>query len=111
MEASLLVHNFSTTALHPRPSAAARAAVSRGDVKNVSAWVNEGMRRQLDHERRLGAADDYFARYEAEHGEITQEEMDEAERVMAERSIHVRGRGSFARIFGNEYHAKNRDDT
>lgn len=89
---------------------AARAAVERGDVKTVSAWVNEGMQRQLDHERRLGAADDFFAWYEAEHGEITQEEMDEAERIMEERSVHVRGRGSFARIFGHEYHAKKRDD-
>lgn len=74
---------------------AARAAVERGDVRNISAWVNEGMQRQLDHERRLGAADDFFAWYEAEHGPITEEQMDEAERIMAERSIRVRGRGSF----------------
>lgn len=89
---------------------AARAAVERGEAESLSAWFNQAMQRQLDHERRLAAADDYFAWYEAEHGEITQEEMDEAERIMEERSIHVRGRGSFARIFGHEYHATKHDD-
>ena len=72
---------------------AAQAAVRRGDAKNVSAWINEGMRRQLDHERRLGAMDDYFAWYEAKHGPITEEQMEEAERIMEERTLHVHSDG------------------
>jgi hypothetical protein len=48
------------------------------------------------HDRRLRGIDDFIAAYEAEHGEITEEEMDAAVRSMRERAIVVRG-GKIAR--------------
>lgn len=88
----------------------ARAAVERGDASNLSAWVNDALTEHAEKDELLRAADEYFEWYEAEYGEITQEEMDEVERQDQERAIHVRGRGSYARIFGHEYHSKKRDD-
>jgi Arc/MetJ-type ribon-helix-helix transcriptional regulator len=75
---------------------AARAAVAAGRAENLSAWVNAAMRRQLEHERGLQALGEAIAAYEAEHGEITQEEMEEAERNLRARAIVVRGRGQGA---------------
>ena len=50
---------------------AAHAAVAGGRAENLSAWVNEALRRQVDHDRRMQALDDFLAAYESEHGEIT----------------------------------------
>lgn len=69
----------------------AHAAVAAGRAENVSAWVNEALRRQTDHEQRLVALAELIAAYEAEHGEITPEEMERAERRMKERAIVVHG--------------------
>ena len=57
---------------------AARQAVRTGRAGSVSAWVNDAMRRQADHDRRIEALDEFFAEYEAEHGTITEQEMREA---------------------------------
>jgi Arc/MetJ-type ribon-helix-helix transcriptional regulator len=59
---------------------AAQQAVAAGRVESVSAWVNDALRRQAQHERGLAALDEFIAAYEAEHGEITEEDMLEAER-------------------------------
>jgi len=71
--------------------AAGQAAVAAGEAENVSAWVNDALRLKADHDRKLRALADFIAAYEAEHGEITDEEMDAAERSMRERAIIVRG--------------------
>ena len=55
--------------------AAAEAAVQRGAASSVSAWVNEAFRRQLEHDRRLAAMDVFLATFEAEFGEITDEDI------------------------------------
>ncbi len=73
--------------------AAARAAVEEGRVGSVSAWVNDALHRQLEQDRRLAALDDLLAAYEAEHGEITEDEMRQATRAARSRSTVVRGRG------------------
>jgi hypothetical protein len=44
----------------------------------VSAWVNEAFRRQVDHDRRTVAMDEYLAAYESEFGEISAAEIVEA---------------------------------
>jgi len=72
--------------------AAAQRAVTEGRAENVSAWVNDALRLKTDHDRRLQALDDFLAAYEAEHGEITEEEMRDATRRARERAIIVRGR-------------------
>lgn len=71
--------------------AAVHAAVTAGAAESMSAWVNDALRLKLDHDRRLRGIDDFIAAYEAEHGEITEEEMDAAVRSMRERAIVVRG--------------------
>lgn len=72
---------------------AAEIAVQEGRVPNVSAWVNEAMRRHMDHERRMQALDDFIAAYEAEHGPVTDEDIRRATRRARERAVVVRGTG------------------
>jgi hypothetical protein len=71
--------------------AASQAAVAAGEAESVSAWVNDALHLKAQHDRRLRGIDDFLAGYEAEHGEITEEEMDAAVRSMRARAIVVRG--------------------
>ena len=71
--------------------AVAQEAVAAGQAENVSAWVNDALRLKADHDRRLRAVDDFLAAYEAEHGEITDEEIRDAARSARGRAIAVRG--------------------
>lgn len=71
---------------------AARAAVARGEAESVSAWVNEALRAKAEHDLSLAALGAFIAEYEAEHGEITEQEMREATRDARSRAIVVRGR-------------------
>jgi hypothetical protein len=70
---------------------AAHAAVDAGRADTVSAWVNDALRLRADRDRRLDALDDFLAAYEAEHGEISDEEMQEAARAARARAVVVRG--------------------
>jgi hypothetical protein len=70
--------------------AAGRAAVAEGRAESLSAWVNEALRRQAEFDRRMQALDDFLAAYEAEHGEITEDEMREAERRSRSRAVVIR---------------------
>jgi hypothetical protein len=65
-------------------------AVQAGDAENLSAWVNHALREQVERDRRLRAMDEFLAGYEAEHGEITDEEMREAARRARSRAVVVR---------------------
>jgi Arc/MetJ-type ribon-helix-helix transcriptional regulator len=71
--------------------AAAQQAVTDGRTDSVSAWVNDALRLKAEHDQRLQALDNFLAAYEAEHGEISDEEMHEASRRARERAIVVRG--------------------
>jgi Arc/MetJ-type ribon-helix-helix transcriptional regulator len=73
--------------------AVAQDAVAGGTAESVSAWVNDALRLKADHDRRLPAMDDFLAAYEAEYGEITDEEMRDAARRARSRAVVVRGRG------------------
>src|SRR5437016_5136151 len=70
--------------------AAGRAAVADGRAESLSAWVNAALRRQADHDRRMRALDDFLETYEAEHGEISEEEMRAATRRTRARATVVR---------------------
>ena len=72
--------------------AAGREAVAEGRVESLSAWVNDALRRQSEHERRLRALDAFLAAYEAEHGGITGDEMEAASRNARARAVVVRAR-------------------
>lgn len=70
---------------------ASHAAVAAGDVESVSAWVNDALRLKVEHDRRLRALGSFITAYEAEHGEITEEEMAAAARNARKRAVVVRG--------------------
>jgi Arc/MetJ-type ribon-helix-helix transcriptional regulator len=72
--------------------AVAQEAVSRGQAESVSAWVNDALRLKANNDRRLAALDEFLAAYEAEHGEITEQEMSDAARRARARAVIVRGR-------------------
>lgn len=70
--------------------AAGRAAVAEGRAESLSAWVNDAFRRQADHDRRMRALDEFLSAFEAEHGEITGEEVQAATRRARSRAVVVR---------------------
>lgn len=59
---------------------AGQQAVEAGEVESLSAWVNGALHRQVEHDRRLRALDEFIGAYEAEYGEITRDEMQDAAR-------------------------------
>jgi hypothetical protein len=69
----------------------ARRAVAEGRALSISSWVSDALRRQADHDARLQALDQFIASYEAEHGEISAEEMASAQRRAASRAVISRG--------------------
>jgi hypothetical protein len=73
---------------------AARHAVKEGRAGSLSAWVNDALRRQAEHERRMKALGEAIREYEAEHGVITEEEIRETTRRMKDRAIRIRPRGA-----------------
>lgn len=80
-----------TASVDAEQLASAREAVATGRADSVSAWVNEAMRRQGDHEQRLAALAAFVADYEAEYGAITEAEMRDASRWARSRAVVVRG--------------------
>lgn len=70
---------------------AAEAAVAAGRADTVSAWVNDALHLKRAQDRRLEALALFIATYEAEHGEITPEEMHLAARRSRAAAIAVRG--------------------
>ncbi len=70
--------------------AAAEDAVARGRSESVSAWVNDALRLKRDQERRLEALASFITAYEADHGEITPDEIKQAVRRARSRSVAVR---------------------
>ena len=59
---------------------AGHEAVAEGRAESISAWVSDALRLKADHDGRMRALDEFIAAYEAEHGEITEEEMRAASR-------------------------------
>ncbi|MGH9056422.1 MAG: hypothetical protein ACRDYY_11270 [Acidimicrobiales bacterium] len=69
---------------------AARSAVDEGWAESVSSWVNDALGLKAQHDRRMRALDAFLAVYEAEHGAITETEIDEAVRRSRSRATVVR---------------------
>jgi Arc/MetJ-type ribon-helix-helix transcriptional regulator len=69
---------------------AAESAVARGHSESVSAWVNDALRLKLDQEHRLEGLAAFVAAYEADYGEITADEMNQAVRQARSRAVAVR---------------------
>src|SRR5688500_19141728 len=70
---------------------AAQAQVESGRAESVSGWVNDALRRQVEHDARLAALAQFVADYEAEHGEISPSEIEDAKRHARARAVVVRG--------------------
>ncbi len=75
----------------------AASASSEHQAKNLSQWVTEALRLKLDHDRRLEALSDFVHAFEAEHGEITTSEIEQATRAVRARAVAVRGRAALGR--------------
>jgi Arc/MetJ-type ribon-helix-helix transcriptional regulator len=73
---------------------AAQSAVEEGRADSISAWVNDALRLKAQHDRRMQALDSFLASYEAEHGVITETEIDEAVRRAQSRATVVRSTSS-----------------
>ena len=70
---------------------AAESAVKRGLAPSVSAWVNDALQLKLAQERRLESLAAFVSAYEAEHGEISPEEIRTATRRARAKAVAVRG--------------------
>lgn len=68
----------------------AQSAVEEGRADSISAWVNDALRLKADHDRRMEALGSFLASYEAEHGVISEAEIDEAVRRARARATVVR---------------------
>lgn len=67
-------------------------AVAAGKADSLSQWVNDALAERTAKERRLAAAREAIAAYEAEFGEITPEEMAARVREDQRSAVVVRGR-------------------
>lgn len=69
---------------------AGRQAVAEGRAESISSWVNSALRRQAEHDGRMRGLDEFLEAYESEHGEITEQEMQDAARRSRSRAVVVR---------------------
>jgi hypothetical protein len=69
---------------------AGREAVAEGRAPSLSAWVNEALQRQHEHDRRMRALDEFLDHYERAHGPITEREIGDASRRLRTRATTVR---------------------
>lgn len=79
-----------SASVDPELLAAGHAAVAEGRAESLSAWVNDALKLKADHDRRMSALDAFLAAFEAEHGQITQDEITDATRRARARAIVVR---------------------
>jgi hypothetical protein len=85
-----------SASVDPEVLSAAQEAVDAGRAANISAWVNQALHRQAEHDRRMDALDEFLAQYEADEGAITDQEIADATRNARARALVVRSarRGS-----------------
>jgi len=79
-----------SASVDPQLLAAGHAAVADGRAESLSAWVNDALKLKADHDRRMAALDAFVAAFEAEHGQITEDEIAEATRRTRARATVVR---------------------
>jgi hypothetical protein len=79
-----------TVTVDPDVIAAGNAAVAEGLADSLSAWVNEALSTRAHRDRKLQAMAEAVADYEAEFGEITDEQLEARRRADREAAIVVR---------------------
>jgi len=70
---------------------AGRDAVEAGRAESLSAWVNRALRDRVEREREVAVLTSEVSAYEAEHGPITDEEIELQRRADREAAVVVRG--------------------
>lgn len=65
------------------------AAVRDGRVATMSEWVNTALALMAENDRLLDNGALFIAEYEAEHGVLTDGDMDAADRYIEERTITI----------------------
>ncbi len=73
----------------------ALAAVDAGRAESVSAWISDAMEQRRIREQRLHLLSELIADYEAEHGEITDDEL--AQQEQTDRDAAAMARASVRR--------------
>lgn len=71
---------------------AANRAVASGRASSISTWVNAALAERAEKDRHLRALTEALATYEAEFGEISEEEMIAQQREDRRTSVPVRAR-------------------
>ena len=79
---------------------AGNEAVAAGLADSLSAWVNAALADRASRDRRLRALEAAIDAYEADHGEITTEEMAAQARRDREAAVVVRGPSRPAKASG-----------
>jgi hypothetical protein len=79
-----------SASVDPELLAAGHTAVAEGRAESLSAWVNDALKLKADHDRRMSALDAFLAAFEAEHGQITRDEITDATRRTRARAVVVR---------------------
>ena len=70
---------------------AGNQAVAAGLAESLSGWVNAALVVQADRDRQLQSLSDAIADYEADHGQITADEIATQARRDREEAVVVRG--------------------
>jgi hypothetical protein len=71
---------------------AALKAVEDGRAESVSAWINDSISEHVQREHRAVVMRQMLAEYEAEHGEITDEEIAKQSQADRDAAAHLRQR-------------------
>lgn len=80
-----------TVTVDPDLIEAGNQAVAAGLAESLSGWVNAALVERAIRDRRLQSLSDAITAYEADHGQITAEEMAAQARRDREEAVVVRG--------------------
>jgi hypothetical protein len=80
-----------TVTVDPELLEAGQEAVAAGRSESLSAWVSLALSERIARERRLSALRAAIAAYEAEFGEISEQELREQARADRASAVVVRG--------------------
>ncbi len=81
-----------TVTVDPHLIEAGNRAVSAGQADSLSGWVNQALAERAARDRKSESLADAIAGYEAEFGEISEEEIAAQRRADREAAVVVRGR-------------------
>lgn len=80
-----------TITLDPRLLEAGHEAVEAGVANSISSWISDAIEAKVSRDQKLAALAAAVADFEAEHGEITPDELDAQRRFDRAKATVVRG--------------------